>query len=127
MPLSIWEYLRERARDAVLAGIQDAMDIAEQGDTNGSQHTRAIEFASRLTPDAKQLPSASMNGTASSDPARSSTTNKTHTRPAEASSFDDEFERRLDSVGRQSGPQDRETPPQTTRRKRGRPPKSEGR
>ena len=36
MPLSIWEYIRERTKDAVLAGMQDAMDIVEQGDTNGS-------------------------------------------------------------------------------------------
>jgi hypothetical protein len=123
MPLSLWEYIRERTKDAVLAGFQDAMDIVEQGDTNGAQHTRALEFASRLRPDAKQLPSASMNGT----PEAVATTDKAPTRPADASSFDDELEKRLDSAGRQTGQERTQTPPQTTRRKRGRPPKSEGR
>ena len=30
MPLSLWEYIRERTKDAVLAGFQDAMDIVER-------------------------------------------------------------------------------------------------
>jgi hypothetical protein len=143
MPLSIWEYIRDRTRDAVLAGMQDAMDIVEQGDTNGAQHVRAMELSSRLSRE-RQLPSASMNGTpggaavngkaAGSSPTRSSTpttptTAEAPQRPADASSFDDELERRLDSAARQSGRQsDGATPsasPQTTtRKKRGRPPKN---
>jgi hypothetical protein len=135
MPLSIWEYIRERTKDAVLAGMQDAMDIVEQGDTNGSQHTRALELSSRLTPE-RQLPSASMNGTpngetAASSPTRSSTppvgtpAAEAPTRPADASSFDDELEKRLDSAARQNGTQANGARPQsTTRKKRGRPPKN---
>src|SRR6516165_5497718 len=48
MPLSIWEYLRQRTRDAVLAGIQDALDVAEQGDTEGSQHDAARRLVAKL-------------------------------------------------------------------------------
>jgi hypothetical protein len=142
MPLSIWEYIRERTRNAFLAGMQDAMDIVEQGDTNGAQHQKAMEFSSRFSaPDegageAKQLPSASMNGTPhgeplGSSPTRSSpppvtrTTEEAPTRPADASSFDDDLERRLDSAARQNASQDTGARPQaTTRKKRGRPPKN---
>lgn len=59
MAFSIWEYIRERTRDSVLAGIQDAMDHVEQGDTNGSQHARASELAARLNPP-KGLPAEGM-------------------------------------------------------------------
>jgi hypothetical protein len=59
--LSIWEYIRDRARDAVLAGIHDALDVAEQGDTNGSQHSAAEQFASRFI-GLKQLLNTSVNG-----------------------------------------------------------------
>jgi hypothetical protein len=48
MPFSIWEYLRERTRDAVLAGFQDALDVAEQGDTEGSQHEAARRLVEKL-------------------------------------------------------------------------------
>ena len=78
MPLSIWQYLRERTRDSVLAGFQDALDIVEQDDTEGSQHDAARRLASRLagsvvqvespSPALKPLPNASMNGQVSMDP-----------------------------------------------------------
>jgi hypothetical protein len=47
---SIWDYIRQRTRDAVLSGIQDAMDFVEQGDTNGEQHAQASQLASKLNP-----------------------------------------------------------------------------
>lgn len=47
---SIWDYIRQRTRNAVLSGIQDAMDFVEQGDTNGEQHAKAEELASKLNP-----------------------------------------------------------------------------
>ncbi len=48
MAFSIWEYLRERARNATLAGIQDALDIAEDGDFEGSQKAAAGRLTARL-------------------------------------------------------------------------------
>lgn len=137
MAFSIWEYLRERTRDAVLAGFQDALDIAEKDDTEGSQHSAARRLGSRLaagslseqsgqveTPpsaaEVKGLPHPSMNGlhTASAPAATAPS------RPADASSFDDELESRLNSEGPQNG---QETPPPTPhvgRARRGRPPKN---
>ena len=50
MNFSIWDYIRQRTRNAVLSGIQDAMDFVEQGDTNGEQHAKAGELASKLNP-----------------------------------------------------------------------------
>ena len=49
MPFSIWEYLRQRTRDAVLAGFQDALDVAEQDDTEGSQHDAARRLVAKLS------------------------------------------------------------------------------
>ncbi len=49
MAFSIWEYLRERARNATLAGIQDALDIAEDGDFEGSQRAAADRLTARLS------------------------------------------------------------------------------
>ncbi len=128
MPFSIWDYLRQRTKDAVLAGIQDAMDVVEQGDTNGSQHAAANQLTARLgTPEVKQLPSASINGQAESadgaGAAQAST--KAPERPVEPSQFDDDLERRIDAAAQQSGPaSEPETPRITTRPRRGRPPKN---
>ena len=49
MAFSIWEYLRERARNATLAGIQDALDIAEDGDFESSQKAAAGRLTARLS------------------------------------------------------------------------------
>jgi hypothetical protein len=49
MAFSIWEYLRERARNATLAGIQDALDIAEDGDFEGAQKAAAHRLTTRLS------------------------------------------------------------------------------
>ena len=48
MAFSIWEYLRERARNATLAGIQDALDIAEDGDFESGQRAAAGRLTARL-------------------------------------------------------------------------------
>jgi len=131
MPLSIWEYLRQRTRDAVLAGFQDALDIAEQADTEGSQHEAAKRLVSKLAGspggDLKQLPSASMNGEAAapSPTARA----EAPTRPADASEFDADLESRLNaaaSVNGQVTPPEPRSAPTTGRRRRGRPPKNGG-
>ncbi len=137
MPLSIWEYLRERTRDAVLAGFQDALDIAEQGDTNGSQHDAARQLTSRLgMPEAQPLPSASVNGRNATGEAPTTQPQSVITeapnrlapvaraaavarpeavlRPAEPAAFDDELQKRLDAAGPNPshGPQDeRQTAP----------------
>src|SRR5512135_2806668 len=143
MPFSIWEYLRERTRDAVLAGFQDALDVAEQGDTNGRQHAAATRFRDRLgAPGATQLPTPSVNGEA-----RAEELPREHTRvveqalvadavekapagSAEHPSFDDELESRLDDAaspqnGRQR-PYNAPQPGDPPRRRRGRPRKDEG-
>lgn len=61
MSLSIWEYLRARTRDAVLAGFNDALDIAEQGDSNGSQHGAATQLVTRMKQQAERtLPEPSV-------------------------------------------------------------------
>lgn len=137
MPLSIWEYLRQRTRDAVLAGFQDALDIAEQADTEGSQHDAAKRLVSKLAGspggDLRQLPSASMNGEAATpSPAAHA---EAPQRSADASAFDADLESRLNAAASVNGqqtppeprPESRPTPPPTGRRRRGRPPKkSEG-
>jgi len=57
MAFSIWEYFRERARNATLAGIQDALDIAEDGDFESRQQAAADRLTARLSGQAvKQLP-----------------------------------------------------------------------
>ena len=133
MPFSIWEYLRQRTRNAVLAGIQDAMDVVEQDDTNGSQHAAANQLTSRLgTPEVKQLPGASTNGqTETADAHRpAQAPPKAPETPAEPSSFDDELERRIDAAAPQKGqesPLAGVAPPPgrvTDRPRRGRPPKN---
>lgn len=145
MAFSIWEYLRERTRDAVLAGFQDALDIAEQDDTEGSQHAAARRLGARLaagslthesaqveTPppavEAKSLPHPSVNGRpVENGRAASAATPKAPARPANVSLIEDEFESRLNSAAVVNGS---ETPqaghqgaPRVQRPKRGRPPK----
>lgn len=152
MPFSLWEYLRDRTRDAVLAGFQDAMDIAEQGDTNGSQHAAARQLTTRLSmPEAQPLPSASMNGRAATGEATTTLPQSALTeapsrlapvaraaalaRPAEPAVFDDELENRLDAAGPHPshGPQNdwqmspTALPPSQPTRRRGRPRKDERR
>ena len=144
MPLSIWEYLRQRTRDAVLAGFQDALDIAEQADTEGSQHDAAKRLVSKLAGspggDLKQLPIASMNGEAATPPpvapheGRAEAPVESPRRPADASAFDADLESRLNAApslnGQQTPPEthgeSRSAPPTTGRRRRGRPPKNGG-
>lgn len=140
MPLSIWEYLRQRTRDAVLAGFQDALDIAEQADTEGSQHDAAKRLLAKLASspggDLKQLQSASMNGEAATPPPAASPTAEAQAepelprRPADASEFDADLESRLNAAaslnGQQTPSEPRPTTPATGRRRRGRPPKNGG-
>ena len=141
MAFSLWEYFRERARDAVLAGFQDALDIAEKDDTEGSQHAAARRLGKRLAAgsltqesaqvetqspaaEPKPLPHPSMNGQAAvNGSVASAPTTKAPSRPADASTFDDEIQGRLNSAAAVNG---RETPssvPNVQRPKRGRPPK----
>jgi len=140
MPLSIWEYLRQRTRDAVLAGFQDALDIAEQAGTEGSQHDAAKRLVSKLagSPEGelKQLPSASMKGEAGATPpaapheGRVEAPDESPRRPGDASAFDADLESRLNAAaslnGQQTPPEQRTSPPATGRRRRGRPPKNGG-
>jgi hypothetical protein len=69
MPLSIWEYLRARTRDAVLAGFNDALDLVEQGDSNGSQHLAATQLVTRMKQQAERtLPEPKYERTVGSEP-----------------------------------------------------------
>lgn len=69
MSLSIWEYLRARTRDAVLAGFNDALDVVEQGDSNGSQHVAATQLMARLNAqDVRSLPEPSVGSEPSVGP-----------------------------------------------------------
>ena len=112
MPISIWEYLRERARDAVLAGIKDAMDVVEQGDTNGSQHDQANGLASRLNPP-KQLTGATGQAPAEShapDAAQEAAEAAPSPAPGKSQPTPDEFDSDLQKRLQDAAPT---TPPQT--------------
>ncbi len=133
MPLSIWEYLRARTRDAVLAGFQDAFDVAEQGDTNGSQHDAANKLVAKLSAtEAAALPEPSLNGNGKHHETEvRNGTLETPRRPTETATGDDELERRIDAATPQRAqekPVDRPLAPvppgRITNRKRGRPPKN---
>ena len=133
MPFSIWEYIRERARDAVLAGIQDALDVAEQGDADGSQHQAARQLGSRLggslatkAPEHNGTPLfiASTNGEAVAVEAAGGTATEAPKRPTEPTAFDDDLQKRLDAAAPQAAAEPLPPGRVTTRRKRGRPPKN---
>lgn len=152
MPLSVWEYLRARTRDAVLAGIEDALDIAEQGDTNGNQSDAANRLVAKLSAtEAAGLPEPSLNGNGKHhETAVRNGTVETPRRPTEPAAGDDELESRIDAAASQRaqespspaarpgdgqsgvGPTQNaeEKPPASlppgriTNRKRGRPPKN---
>ena len=147
MPFSLWDYLRERTRDAVLAGFQDALDIVEQDDTEASQHATARRLSAKLagslnqleTPtviEATPLPHASIkghvaangqhaaNGKAAPSPPPRATVPPPQSPPA-ASTFDDEMESRLSRAAAENG-RDTSQAGLTNRRPRGRPKKSEG-
>lgn len=111
----------------MLAGFQDALDIAEQGDINGIQHDAANRLRARLAghhPDAepKSLPSASMNG---AQGVASMPVTGAATRPVEASTFDADIESRLNSTTLQNGTQGPQAETRLPgRSRRGRPPKN---
>ena len=49
MPLvSIWDYLRQRTRDAVLAGFEDALEAAEPNGPASSEYEAARKLRHRL-------------------------------------------------------------------------------
>jgi hypothetical protein len=47
--LSIWNYLRQKTRAAVLAGFQDALEVVEQNDDGRATHEAAQKLQHRLT------------------------------------------------------------------------------
>jgi hypothetical protein len=146
MPLSIWEYLRARTRDAVLAGFNDALDLVEQGDSNGSQHIAATQLVTRMKQQAERtLPEPNYEPTIGSEP--STNGHAAHAvsellgQPQQAAAtakrpvgFDDELQQRLDAaaVARPAAPQVSNEKPVagpapgrlTERKRRGRPPKN---
>ena len=95
--------------DAVLAGVHDALDVAEQGDTNGSQHSAAEQLASRFI-GLKQLLNTSVNGerpeaeaSTAADEVEAGLTEAPRS-PVGPSSFDDELEKRLAAPPPAAGP-----------------------
>jgi hypothetical protein len=46
---SIWDYLRQKTRDSVLAGFQDALDVAEQNGQGQDAHQAARKLQALLT------------------------------------------------------------------------------
>ena len=148
MPLSIWEYLRARTRDAVLAGFNDALDLVEQGDSNGNQHVAATQLVTRMKLQAERtLPEPSDGPRPSVHTQPSTNGHAAHAvsellatpqkpsgnarRPVE---FDDELEQRLDAAAPQNGKEKPSAadarpagPPPgrlTEKKRRGRPPKN---
>ena len=152
MPLSIWEYLRARTRDAVLAGFNDALDLVEQGDSNGSQHIAATQLVTRMKQQAERtLPEPNYERTVGSEPSvhaePSRNGHAAHAvsellgqpqQPAATAKrpvgFDDELQQRLDAaaVARPAAPQVSNEKPVagpapgrlTEKKRRGRPPKN---
>ena len=151
MSLSIWEYLRARTRDAVLAGFNDALDLVEQGDSNGSQHAAATQLVARMKQQAERtLPEPNYEPNVGSEPSvgpRPSyhTEPSTNGHAAHAVSellgapprpavdakrpvgFDDELQQRLDAAATQNGNQTPSGPSPgrlTEKKRRGRPPKN---
>ena len=152
MHLSIWEYVRARARDAVLAGVHDALDIVEQGDTNGKQSESANKLVAKLAAtEAAGLPEPSRNGNGQHPEAEARNgTPESHSKPTEPAGADDDLEERLHAaasqraeerpgaaarnvdgqsgVGPTESPEAKPTfsvpPGRITNRKRGRPPKN---
>jgi len=45
---SIWNYFRQRTKNAVLAGFHDALDIVDQGDGGEAQHQAAAMLRARV-------------------------------------------------------------------------------
>jgi len=140
MPFSLWDYLRERTRDAVLAGFQDALDIVEQDDTEASQHATARRLSAKLAGSLNQIgtptvieatpsPHASLNGHAAANGKAASHPRATAPPPQSpraASTFDDEMESRLSRAATENGQERPQDGGLTNRRPRGRPKKSEG-
>ena len=146
MPLSIWEYLRARTRDAVLAGFNDALDIVEQGDSYGSQHVAATRLVARMKlqaertlPEPSDGPRPSVHTQPSTNgPAAHAVSELLASPPKPAGAakrpvgFDDELEQRLDAAAPQNGSQPHggekpSGPPPgrlTEKKRRGRPPKN---
>ena len=147
MPLSIWEYLRARTRDAVLAGFNDALDIVEQGDSYGSQHVAATRLVARMKlqaertlPEPSDGPRPSVHTQPSTNgPAAHAVSELLASPPKPAGAakrpvgFDDELQQRLDAaVARPAAPQVSNEKPVagpapgrlTERKRRGRPPKN---
>ena len=48
MSLSVWDYIRQRARDALMAGFQDALDQIERQDQPQLIHAAARQMKKRL-------------------------------------------------------------------------------
>jgi hypothetical protein len=130
MAFSIWEYIRGRARDAVLAGFDDALDAVEQDDADGRQHGKADELRAKLNPP-KELPAPPTDGASgtAADEAEGGSGAEEAPQSLPGESLGDED---LDSRLSAAGPQNAQARPDSPtglphRRKRGRPPKSEGR
>jgi hypothetical protein len=143
MVFLLWDYLRERTRDAVLAGFEDALDIIEGEAAGNSLRESAARLDLRLgrqanpidgTPQAVAVPAtpstnASVESTSlliSSTSVQKSVT-KTIQSPVETSSYDDEMQGRLERAAVAEPRRADQGVGLTNRRPRGRPRKGENR
>jgi hypothetical protein len=58
MSLSVWDYVRRRTAEAMLAGFQDALDYLERQDQAQLMHAAAKSFRKRM----HELPNSGGNG-----------------------------------------------------------------
>ena len=77
--LSLWNYLRVRAHEAVLAGIKDALEDVELGD-HGSHHLESSLALVQKLGDATPHPATSLSATKQKTPEMSSDMPKNRTK-----------------------------------------------
>src|SRR5262245_55089935 len=101
MPLlSVWDYLRQKTRDSVLAGFQDALDVVEQDDHGHAHHQAAQKLRDRLTIPAELETSIPATATASTGQ-RNLTAGRipvAHAEPVRGNSVDDSIDARLNGM-----------------------------
>jgi hypothetical protein len=134
MPLlSIWDYLRQKTRDSVLAGFQEALDVVEQNDDGEANHRAADNLQHRLATAAvlEARPRSSLSGpmeqgssrTAVGTTAVGTTADRRSAAEPEPSSVDLTIDAALD--GSSPSPNVNGQASHPSRRKRGRPRKDQ--
>ena len=122
MPLtSIWDYLRDRTKSAVLAGFQDALDVVEQDDQGSSEYQAAQRLRERLSNAPVAVDHRAIPHVASTSPGQGRPQHDAGTGTS-SDDVDDGFAARLNAPLTPPSPNG---PSHPYRRKRGRPRKDE--